>query len=77
MQSYDEVNTEEPQNIDLPRIQEMLESLPEVDEEFVTPDSGPVMVELPKTKPIDEEPESTEEEVESAPDLDSWDETNW
>ena len=55
----------------------MLESLPEVDEEFVTPDSGPVMVELPKTKPIDEEPESTEEEVESAPDLDSWDETNW
>lgn len=77
MESNDEVNTEEPQNIDLPRIQEMLESLPEVDEEFVTPDSGPVMVELPKTEPIDEEPESTEEEVEPAPDLDSWDETNW
>jgi hypothetical protein len=72
-----DISVKEPENVDIPKIKEMLESLPEVDEEFVIPDSGPVMLELPKIQPIDEEPESIEEEVEPAPNLDSWGETNW
>ncbi|HJM66640.1 MAG TPA: hypothetical protein QF555_03760 [Candidatus Thalassarchaeaceae archaeon] len=77
MESNSEPIIQEPLDVDIPRIQEMLESLPDVEEEFVTPDSGPIHVELPKTTQIDEEPESSENEVEPAPNLESWDETDW
>tara|TARA_Y100001968_G_C19435164_1_gene759227 strand:+ start:252 stop:776 length:525 start_codon:yes stop_codon:yes gene_type:complete len=77
VQPMEEKEVTEPDEVDIPKIKEMLETLPEVEEEFVTPDSGPVLVELPKNTPIDEKPEQIEDEVEPAPDLDSWDETNW
>tara|TARA_B100000614_G_C14469415_1_gene461873 strand:+ start:462 stop:983 length:522 start_codon:yes stop_codon:yes gene_type:complete len=63
--------------VDIPKIKEMIESLPEVDEEFVTPETGPILVELPKNTPIDEEPDQVVYELEPAPNLESWDETDW
>jgi hypothetical protein len=67
----------EPDEVDIPKIKEIIESLPEVEEEFVTPETGPILVELPKNTPIDEEPEQVVDELEPAPDLESWNETDW
>ena len=67
----------EPDEADIPKIKEILESLPEVEEEFVTPETGPILVELPINTPIDEEPEQVVDELEPAPDLESWNETDW
>ena len=63
--------------INIPKIKEMLESLPEVDEEFIIPDTGPVMLKIRPNIQIDEEPEQIEDKIESAPDLESWKETDW
>ena len=67
----------EPDEVDIPKIKEIIESLPEVEEEFVIPETGPILVELPKNTPIDEEPEQVVDELEPAPDLESWNETDW
>ena len=48
-----------------------------MEEEFVIPETGPILVELPKNTPIDEEPEQVVDELEPAPDLESWNETDW
>ena len=57
----------EPDEVDIPKIKE----------EFVIPETGPILVELPKNTPIDEEPEQVVDELEPAPDLESWNETDW
>jgi len=67
----------EPEEIDIPKIKDMLESLPKVEEEFVTPETGPILIEIPKNTQIDEKPETFVDELEPAPDLESWDETDW
>ena len=72
-----EESASEPDELEIPKIKEMLESLPEVDEEFVTPETGPILVELPKNTPIDEEPKLVKDELEPAPDMESWNETDW
>ena len=77
VESKEENPSLSPNEVDIPKIEEMLESLPEVEEEFITPDTGPVMVELPRNTQIDEEPKAIEDEVEPAPDLESWNETDW
>ena len=67
----------EPDEVDIPKIKEIIESLPEVEEEFVIPETGPIFVELPKNTPIDEENEQVVDELEPAPDLEFWDRTDW
>lgn len=67
---------EMPEDANLPQIEAMLESLPEVEEEFILPELGPIAVEMPKElPPVVEEVKSLA--VEPAPELDPWDGTDW
>ena len=65
-----------PDDANLPQIEAMLDSLPEVEEEFTLPELGPIALEMPKDfLPVVEEVKSLA--VEPAPELDPWDGTDW
>ena len=67
---------EMPEDANLPQIEAMLDSLPEVEEEFTPPELGPIVIEMPKESlPVVEEVKSLA--VEPAPELDPWGGTDW
>ncbi|RCH72885.1 MAG: hypothetical protein DBX05_06355 [Candidatus Poseidoniales archaeon] len=67
---------EMPDDADIPQIEAMLESLPEVENEFIPPELGPIAIEIPKDSlSVAEEVKSLA--VEPAPELDPWDGTDW
>ena len=70
-------HSSELEEIDNLQIKEKLESLPKVEEEFVTLETGRILLEIPKNTPIDEKPEPFVDELEPAPDLEFWDRTDW
>jgi len=75
-ESEENLPIEMPEDADIPQIEAMLESLPEVEEEFILPELGPIAIEMPKDSlPHAEEVKSLA--VEPAPELDPWDGTDW
>ena len=67
---------EMPEDANLPQIEAMLDSLPEVEEEFTPPELGPIVIKMPKESlPVVEEVKSLA--VEPAPELDPWGGTDW